>query len=170
MTQLDRSRFKTTVQVPVIKIPKNDYNVAKKTMRAYALESLVNVKKFQEIDANDQLSKTHKYLILDPDVFSFDKLDESTRAELQKIVETKSSEELKNHIETISLDIGYEDLKFEQVMKAIIPDEIFAENLNPKSYSVIGHIAHFNLRDKLLDYKHIIGKPVLLTVRFYEFN
>lgn len=54
--------------------------------------------------------------------------------------------------------INYDDLKFEDVLKAILPDAIQNENISAKSYSIIGHVAHFNLRDKILDYKGIIGK------------
>lgn len=60
--------------------------------------------------------------------------------------------------------IAYEDLKFEDVLKAILPDDILNENISAKSYSIIGHIAHFNLRDKILDYKEIIGKLFCMVV------
>lgn len=65
--------------------------------------------------------------------------------------------EEENLFEKKKVIVTYEDLKFEDVLKAILPDSILNENINAKSYSIIGHVAHFNLRDKILDYKHIIG-------------
>ena len=71
------------------------------------------------------------------------------------------SENLCDSIEKLSLELKYVDLKFEDVMKAILPDDLLNENITAKGYSVIGHIAHFNLKEKILDYKHIIGEVLI---------
>lgn len=63
----------------------------------------------------------------------------------------------KDLVEKMQIEVTYEDLKFEDVLKAILPDNILNENISAKSYSIIGHIAHFNLRDEILDFKNIIG-------------
>jgi tRNA G37 N-methylase Trm5 len=67
-------------------------------------------------------------------------------------------QKLDDFLEKINVELNYEDLRFEDVMKAILPDDLLNENITAKGYSVIGHIAHFNLREKILDYKHLIGK------------
>lgn len=55
---------------------------------------------------------------------------------------------------THDLVLGYEHWTTEQVLRAVLPPEI---NEIPSSFETIGHIAHVNLRDSQLDYKHLIG-------------
>ena len=68
------------------------------------------------------------------------------------------ADDFSSNFETIPIELVYSDFKFDDIMRAVIPDELLNDNVNVKSYSVIGHIAHFNLRDKILDYKTLIGK------------
>jgi tRNA (guanine37-N1)-methyltransferase len=60
------------------------------------------------------------------------------------------------------MTITYANYTIEQVIKAIIPDDLVEDKrVNTGSgYSLIGHIAHFNLRDEVLPYKSIIGKKL----------
>jgi tRNA G37 N-methylase Trm5 len=158
MKVLEKELFNMKVKVPAIKVRKNDYNALKRSLRSLTLESLATARKFQDLNENDALHGTHKYILLDPDVFKFESLNDTIKNEVSQILKLDSGEEaLKNVIEDVELNIGYDDLKFDEVMRAIIPDELQAESINVKGYSIIGHIAHFNLRDLVLDYKHIIG-------------
>ena len=68
---------------------------------------------------------------------------------------------LDSSFEQLLIELNYNDYKFDDIMKAVIPDDLLNENVNVKSYSIIGHIAHFNLRDKVLDYKSLIGDVLL---------
>jgi len=60
-------------------------------------------------------------------------------------------------IEEHELVIGYEQLKAEEALKFILPENV----IPPTSFETIGHVAHFNLREEHEPYKHIIGKIVL---------
>ena len=108
---------------------------------------------------NNLISKTHKYILLDPELFDFESLEPSIKTDLIEMLKNGSNNDLKpeEFIEKINIELNYDDLKFEDVMRAILPDELLNENLTAKGSSVIGHIAHFNLREKILDYKHLIG-------------
>ncbi|ODV90377.1 hypothetical protein CANCADRAFT_13050, partial [Tortispora caseinolytica NRRL Y-17796] len=57
------------------------------------------------------------------------------------------------------LEIGYEFWSMEEVLEQILPPELHAEI--PTGYTIVGHIAHLNVRDEYLPYKHVIGEIVL---------
>lgn len=159
MKELNRDLFKLKLDVPMIKIKKNDYIRIRKLFKKYTLDSL-NLKRYQNLNEQDPLNSTHKYIILDPELFDFEKMDETIKQEFLSILKQDKNfdiSEPKNSVESLPIELSYEDLKFEDVMKAIIPENLLNENVNVKGYSIIGHIAHFNLRDKVLEYKNIIG-------------
>ena len=51
----------------------------------------------------------------------------------------------------------YDDYSFEEVLRRVIPEPIDA----PTSFESIGHIAHFNLRDDVWPFRHIVGQVLL---------
>lgn len=53
----------------------------------------------------------------------------------------------------------------EEILKQIVPAELELVT----SYEMVGHIAHMNLRDEILPYKHIIGQ-VILDVSYISRN
>ncbi|CAF1065669.1 unnamed protein product, partial [Brachionus calyciflorus] len=154
MTKLDRDLFKVDLKLPVLKVEKRDYIQFKKLLKNYLFDS-VDLKKCQNLDQTDPLFSTHKYVLLDPENFNLNKIESKTKEEMAKLFQ-KDVNELDNLVEDLQIQIGYDDLKFDDVMRAIIPDNIISENVNVKGYSIVGHIAHFNLRDQVLDFKNII--------------
>jgi tRNA (guanine37-N1)-methyltransferase len=174
MTELNRGLFDMTVSIPAIKVRKNDYNAVKRALKNSILESLVSMRKFQELSQSDPLYDTHKFILLDPDMFKLESIGDDVRKELAEILKIDAGDDqetqLKSKIEQIELKLGYEDLKFDEVIRAIIPDEILNENVSVKSYSIIGHIAHFNLRDVVLTYKNVIGMIYLFIFSKPQYN
>lgn len=55
------------------------------------------------------------------------------------------------------LTLGYESFSTDNILTALLPPHTPI----PQSYSLIGHIAHVNLRDEQLPYKHVIGRVIL---------
>lgn len=53
------------------------------------------------------------------------------------------------------MHMGYDDATSVEAMRQILPSSI---NELPSSFEQIGHIAHLNLRDDLLPFKHQIGQ------------
>ncbi len=149
-----------TISLPAIKVKKHSYSDVRKLLREFAFDSVTNFKKYQELKETDPLCSTHKYMLLDPDSFKINQLDDKIKQDLLKLL-NEDEKDLNLLIENLQIQVGYDDLKFEDVIKAIIPDNLLTENVNVKGYSIIGHIAHFNLRDKILDYKNIIGQTLL---------
>jgi len=155
---LNRDLFKVQIKVPAIKIQKNEILHVRRILKNYSFDYVVSPKRFTNLPADDPLFESHKYIFLDPDTFCFDTLDVKIKEDLQTLLKADVSKSgIENPIEEITLKLEYSDFKFEDIVKAIIPDELLKENVNIKGYSVIGHIAHFNLREKILDYKNIIG-------------
>ncbi|RNA43424.1 tRNA (guanine(37)-N1)-methyltransferase, partial [Brachionus plicatilis] len=121
------------------------------------------------LSAEDLLHSTHKFVILDPEKFQLEKLEPEIIQEVSKLTQ-KDSEKLSDLIQDLQIKIDYKDLKFDDIMKAIIPDDIINENVNVKGYSIIGHIAHFNLRDQVLDYKNIIVLELFCSLDLFIRN
>ncbi|KAK4054732.1 tRNA(m(1)G37)methyltransferase [Microbotryomycetes sp. JL201] len=47
----------------------------------------------------------------------------------------------------------------DQILQAILPETLLDES--PTSFTQVGHIAHLNLRDEYLPYRHLIGQVIL---------
>ena len=55
------------------------------------------------------------------------------------------------------LQLGYEHLSVEEVLRKVLPSGVEI----PSSFEQVGHLAHLNLRDEVLSFKHIIGQVIL---------
>lgn len=97
---------------------------------------------------SDECIKDKKILLLNPQK-SLENLSDKER----EFVESHSAEKT-----SYDLILGYEHWTTEQVLRAVLPAEI---NEIPSSFETVGHIAHVNLRDSQLDYKHFIGQVLL---------
>jgi tRNA (guanine37-N1)-methyltransferase len=53
-----------------------------------------------------------------------------------------------------NITLSYENFTYDQILSALLP--IGGNGVG--GFSIIGHIAHLNLRDELLEYKTVIGK------------
>ncbi|UJR15578.1 hypothetical protein I4U23_002516 [Adineta vaga] len=149
ITNLDREQFQQTISVPYVNLPVECIQTSKWKDALLILPALKNVRDLQPI------SKTHKQILLDPDVIE-------TKEDAIKMIPsiTKYIEE---SFDFIQLTVNYENYSIEQIIKAILPDDLGKDGpINTGSgYSLIGHIAHFNLKDPVLPYKHIIAQVVL---------
>ncbi|TFL03655.1 Met-10+ like-protein-domain-containing protein [Pterulicium gracile] len=69
---------------------------------------------------------------------------------------------LKRHSEGLTeynLQLGYDHWNLDEILQAILPEELCAGA--PVGFSSTGHIAHVNLSDEYLPYKHLIGELIL---------
>lgn len=156
MKKLDRSLFKCDVRLPILKVDKNKYDELKHLLRAYVIDMANVSKKYRDLEQNDNLQQTHKRLLLDPE--KFDTIDTTfTQNNLKNILENRYKFNSNEHFSYLDVTLSYDDLKFDDVIKSILPDEVLKDNLTAKSFSLVGHIAHFNLRSELLEYRYIIG-------------
>ena len=55
---------------------------------------------------------------------------------------------------TRTISLTYADYSKYSILKALLPIDVEV----PTGLEQVGHIAHYNLKEDLLNYKHIIGK------------
>ncbi|TFK56856.1 hypothetical protein OE88DRAFT_1709346 [Heliocybe sulcata] len=60
---------------------------------------------------------------------------------------------------THSVDLDYDYWTADEILHAVLPEELCDEA--PSGFAITGHIAHINLNDEYLPYKHLIGQVVL---------
>jgi len=141
---LNREAFKTIINLPALRIEAKKCSLFLKNLS----KCLLNQPRMRNI-VPDTSAKDKKILLLNPQK-SLDTLEKQDR----EFVESHGAEET-----TYEMVLGYEHWTAEQVLRAVLPDEITEV---PSSFETIGHIAHVNLRDSQLDYKKLIGKSFVL--------
>lgn len=159
LKELNRDLFKINITVPVIKVRKDDYPKVQGLLKHVLLES-PNLRRYRDIDAFS------KYVVLDPDLIK-DKVkidNEDLKLALLKQHNIDLSKDLIN----LPVELSYDDFKFEEVIKFVLPDELISKNLAVKGYSQVGHIAHFNLKEDLLEYKQLIGQVLLDKIKIIK--
>ncbi|KAH9815433.1 Met-10+ like-protein-domain-containing protein [Melampsora americana] len=57
------------------------------------------------------------------------------------------------------LDLDWSYYQAEEIIERLLPEELLSEV--PSSFTMIGHIAHFNLRKEYIPYRHLIGEIIL---------
>ncbi|CAF4103302.1 unnamed protein product [Rotaria socialis] len=146
MTELNRDEFTQTITVPYINIPGECMQSKQLKDILLILPSFKNAR---------DLEPRLKQISLDPDVIQ-------TKEDIIKRVPS-IEEYVEQSFGFIQIIITYTNYTIEQIIKGILPDDLMKDkNVNNGSgYSLIGHIAHFNLRDEVLPYKHIIAQVVL---------
>lgn len=56
------------------------------------------------------------------------------------------------------IELGYDNWNVSEIFRAVIP----GDSDSVTGFTTIGHIAHLNLREDVLDYKYLIGKLVFV--------
>ena len=64
-------------------------------------------------------------------------------------------------IRPYELILTYDDWTMGDILDAILPHVPDSEEHNPSGFAQVGHIAHLNLREQFLPYKHLIGQVLL---------
>ncbi|XP_053376111.1 tRNA (guanine(37)-N1)-methyltransferase-like [Mercenaria mercenaria] len=151
MTTLDRSKFDDTVKVPAITVPVKNLQKVTKQLKKYGLK-LKGFSPVVELEKCDPDFNSHKRYLLDPRKME---LLNQLPDEIKNVLANENTRN--NDIEIVDLKMSYSNWNFQEVMQAIMPDDCD----NVTGFSEVGHIAHFNLRDQALPYKHIIGEVLL---------
>merc|ERR1712127_641533 len=109
-------------------------------LRDHKFDRILNFRKFQFVPETDEFSSTHKYTLLDPESFKVDSLSDKTKIELEELLSKDEANKHHNNdlsamVHKLKLDVSYEDFKFDDVIKACLPDELMTnENVNAKGY------------------------------------
>ena len=97
----------------------------------------------------------HKIGLLDAHEWILSYLDPSTfPPTLQPFIKSKD-------VELVPYDrqMDYNDWNYQQIITSILPEDVLDEV--PHGFTSSGHIAHLNLREQYLPYKHIIAELIL---------
>ena len=62
--------------------------------------------------------------------------------------------------EMAEIELNYVNWHYDAILRAVVP----VESDGVGGFSVIGHILHLNLKDDLLPYRDIIGRPDIIAL------
>ncbi|KAI8073269.1 Met-10+ like-protein-domain-containing protein [Gongronella butleri] len=145
MTVLNREAFKATFQTLALRVPNRKVALLQKSLTTDVLD----LPRMRAVVADPE-SKDNRLLLLRDDLQDIDTL----AADKKKLVDDESLGVVQHTIE-----VDYDYWSTDQVLNALIPADKVKEI--PSSFTQVGHIAHVNLRDDLLPWKHVIGEVLL---------
>ena len=148
MKVLDRKLFSRTVSLPALKVPSQQIGTLSKTLKVSLLK-MQKVKPVADLAKDDPQYRSHKLFLLNPDKFKSG--DDFSTEDSKKLAEFDI--DVKD-LTFVDMELGYENWNCAEILRAVLPEDV--EGVS--SYSIIGHIAHLNLKPEVMDYKHLIGK------------
>uniref|UniRef100_A0A8P0STN4 tRNA (guanine(37)-N1)-methyltransferase n=1 Tax=Canis lupus familiaris TaxID=9615 RepID=A0A8P0STN4_CANLF len=146
MTKLDRTAFRKTVTIPVLKVRKEIVNKLMRSLKRAALQR-PGIKRVIE----DPEDEANRLIMLDP--YKIITGDSFERAELSILKQLNVNPQISKY----NLELTYENFKSEEILKAVLPE---GQDVT-SGFSRVGHIAHLNLRDHQLPFKHLIGQVMI---------
>lgn len=148
MRTLDRSFFRKTVPITAATIfQKPDIaTVRAKLTKSRDLLSLPRLNVIREVKENDVVRKC---LLLREDIKHNDSATWSNT--INELVEKGTI-----GLGPYTLELGYDFWTYSDIIGAILPEEEHTEI--PVGFTQVGHVAHLNLREQYLPYKHLIAE------------
>ncbi|KAL4901297.1 hypothetical protein BDW74DRAFT_170238 [Aspergillus multicolor] len=151
MRVLDRSFFKTTVPLSAATIFKNS-DIAKVRTSLEKSKDILNLPRLKpivEIKRNDIFQKC---MLLKEGI----KHDDTATW-------SPTINELVNDgivgVEPYDLELDYDYWLHSDIIAAVLPEDLLDEV--PQGYTQVGHVAHLNLRDQYLPWKHLIAQVLM---------
>ncbi|KAL1955733.1 hypothetical protein VTO42DRAFT_8131 [Malbranchea cinnamomea] len=153
---LDRSLFKATFPLASATVfeSKNISRIKNELMKSKDImhaPGIMAVKAVQDI-RDKEADLKRKCVLLRQEVKVDDKSTWSPT--IRQLVEAKDVD-----IRPYLLELDYDHWTYHDIMQSILPEDMGIEI--PTGYSQVGHVAHFNLRDEHLPYRHIIGQVLI---------
>ncbi|KAF2400490.1 hypothetical protein EJ06DRAFT_582318 [Trichodelitschia bisporula] len=154
MRTLDRAFFKKTFAISAARIFNNKHIAQcrkdlERSHDALGMDRLMNVTQ----DPSLELAKEgRRCILLRPDIKAN---DSSTWG--KTVTELVESQRV--GVIPYDLELDYDYWSYRDIMSSILPlDE---QKDLPTGFTVVGHVAHLNLREPFLPYKHLIGQVIL---------
>ncbi|XP_063096928.1 tRNA (guanine(37)-N1)-methyltransferase isoform X2 [Cavia porcellus] len=146
MKNLDRTAFKKTVTIPVLKVRKEIANRLLRSLKRSALQR-PGIKRVIEDPEDEEC----RLIMLDP--YKIITHDSFEKAELSILSQLNVSPQISKY----NLELTYENFKSEEILGAVLPEgqDVIS------GFSRVGHIVHLNLRDHQLPFKHLIGQVMI---------
>ncbi|KAL8608692.1 hypothetical protein ACOMHN_002921 [Nucella lapillus] len=152
MKTLDKSRFTRTISLPALRVPSKHISALSKSLKV-ALLKMQRVKPVAELAKDDPLHASHKLFLMDPRKFKT--VEDFSAEEREKLGGFGVS--LGEEFSYFDLEVGYENWGVAEILRAVLPETMDGVS----GYSIIGHIAHLNLKPEVLDYKRLIGEVII---------
>ncbi|KAJ1651396.1 tRNA(m(1)G37)methyltransferase [Dispira simplex] len=149
-SQLVREAFATTLKILAIKVAAKQVGPVTKQFEGNLL-NLPRLRNVIDTKSADSV-KPQKLILLRRD---FHQVHDLPR-EMQQWIVQEGCETCQY---TVKLDYDY--WPADDILRAILPESLQA----PTSFETVGHIAHMNLREEYLPYRHIIGQVILDKAR-----
>jgi len=155
MKVLDRDAFTANLSTVGLKVPIQSVMIVKQRYK-HLLLKVRKLPPITELCDNDPDRETHRLLLFSPNCCKLtDIFGENDRTFLSE--NGVDPADVKLHTVTLM----YDNFSYDDILDSVLPKDTAVGG-----FSVIGHIAHFNLRDNLLEYKNIIGLLGLIFVFF----
>ncbi|XP_020668856.3 tRNA (guanine(37)-N(1))-methyltransferase isoform X1 [Pogona vitticeps] len=146
MSVLNKDAFKRIVVIPALKVDKGIVSKLLKSLKEVLLKR-PGLKRVVE-DPEDDSSV---FVLLDATKIPADcSLGESVQQTLKNFG-------VNPEIIKYKLELTYDHFKADEVLQAVLPE---GQEVTT-GFSRVGHIAHLNLRDHQLPYKHLIGQVII---------
>ncbi|KAL9623151.1 MAG: hypothetical protein Q9160_002466 [Pyrenula sp. 1 TL-2023] len=166
MQTLDRAFFRKTIPLSAAKIYDNR-NISKIRNQLWKSHDLISRGSIKSV-IEDPGVPNFKCILLQPQVICNSKLGLNTRRAdyltssgpetWSPTISTLVEQKLVS-IQAYDLELAYDDWDMHDILSAIIPTEDHDEM--PTGFAQVGHVAHVNLREHFLPYKHLIGQVLL---------
>lgn len=150
MRALDRSFFEKSIPISAARISDNKQISKYRTELGHDLLRLDRVSAVRSVRDSD--GQEGKALLLKPEVMPDDASTWSPK--LSELVKASQVSLL-----PYNLELDYDYWNYHDIMSAILPEA--EQDEFPTGFSIVGHVAHLNLRDQYLPYKHLIGAVLL---------
>ncbi|KAJ8732517.1 hypothetical protein PYW07_015116 [Mythimna separata] len=154
MKVLDRDKFLRNIKVPVLKVKEENLSKITQICKSYFLK-LEAFKPVRSIEG-EEIGQFTKCIYFSPEkVSEWVDLRESDRSSLEQFDVTEKNFDRKE------IQLTYNNWRYETIFKAVLPEN--EEGVS--GFSQIGHIIHLNLRDRLLEYRSLIGQVLVDKVK-----
>ncbi|KAN0100387.1 Met-10+ like domain containing protein [Tylopilus felleus] len=143
---LDRSAFRTSLHVLGVRIPANKTTGIMKSelLKRY----IIDLPRIKTVIWDPAGNQDHRVVLLKVK-------EEAALTQEARLFLQEQRVDLVQH--TIDLDYNY--WTADDIINAILPEDLC--DGSPTGFSITGHIAHMNLNDEYLPYKHLIGQIIL---------
>jgi tRNA (guanine37-N1)-methyltransferase len=145
---IDKSIFDQSIRLVAINIPAKLCTVYLNEFKDFLLKR-PRMKRIYDAEKDGVRDSERRLLVLTEDM--------GDDLQLPKLPESLKAFNVENNgiPEIFMLKVSYENIPVEEVLRKILPAEIVEI---PSSFEQVGHIAHLNLREEVLQYKNLIGE------------
>lgn len=161
-----RSSFHKSVPIMALRVPAKDIGSIKKTFAGDSRDVILTLPRVssvaEDVDTNHACASNGPTKLLLLSALSLDQVP----SEVNALAQSRGYQIVEHQVK-----LDYTWYTSEEVLSALLPSEptqsdeadasAAAANGLPTGYTIIGHIAHLNLREAFLPYRFLIGQVIL---------